>query len=382
MVLYLKFDPVELIIDEIFSCCIYIIVSIFFILSLSWLIYFIFRTIKEKKYINYLNKSQHLSPRDVWVIKFKNSQRKLVKNSFLIAINITECLIVFSFTLRGALTEYKSLHFSVPQSYFLNHLWGLIQGNFSFKFVTSCAIITLILLVTLIRILSQYLCKQYSYFSDKTFKLSVIFKRIIVVLLLTFLLGLFRQTILFQWIISYIIISKEFFCLTKAIKCLCDLLYKRYFDAKTHEYQPKYIIRYYKWAYWEFKIGSHIMWISMFVHFIGMNIFVYFSFICFILLHPTNWIQVLLQNAEISGFNTLSHRTEELIDILRKVSTLTGLFLFTIGLWLILIPYLMVSLKVLLTAIQRFLKRSNDYANHDLIRVLIERHNSAYYSYR
>ena len=385
---YLKdFDPVEMIIDKVFSGCMCVTALPLLILSLSWSIYFIIKIIKEKKYKKYLNKAHHLIHKDVWLEKINNSQRKVVKYSFLIAISTIEWAFLFSLLVNGAFKSYKHMismlsHLHSPKIGFSNPLWHLISKAFVHKLLNSSAVIALILLITLIRILSQYLCKQYSYFSDKTFKLSVIFKRVILILLLTFLLGLFRLTIPFQWVISYIIICYEFFYLTKAIKCLCNLLYKRYFDAKTHEYQPKYIIRYYKWAYWEFKIGSHILWISMFVHFIGLNIFVYFAFICFILLHPTNWIQVLLQNADISGFNTLSHRKEELIDILRKVATLTGLFLFTIGLWLIFIPYLMVSLKVLITAIQRFLKRSNDYANHDLIRVLIERHNSAYYCYR
>ena len=85
------------------------LLSYLFILSFIWSIYFIIRTIKEKKYIEYLNKSRELSSRDVCLTKFKNCQRKVVKSSFLIAINTTECVIVFSFLLLVALKNRKHI---------------------------------------------------------------------------------------------------------------------------------------------------------------------------------------------------------------------------------------------------------------------------------
>ena len=92
-----------------------------------------------------------------------------------------------------------------------------------------------------------------------------------------FVLGLIRQLIIFQWTTLCSFFAYEFLYFTQVTKCLRKLLHKRYFDAKTHEYQAKSIVRYYRQAYLEFKICSCILVASLFFQLLSLIFFIMFS---------------------------------------------------------------------------------------------------------
>ncbi|KAI6661512.1 hypothetical protein LOD99_13385 [Oopsacas minuta] len=105
-----------------------------------------------------------------------------------------------------------------------------------------------------------------------------------------------------------------------------------------------------------------------------------FSLVYLILSSPNNWTQVLFLNSDIVDFSSLPQNVKDYLSIIQKAIILMELIPLTIGMVLLVIPYLLVSLKLFIGAIRGCLKRNGDYPkSHDLTRVLIEKHNAAYH---
>ena len=377
------FNNIYMNINKCFTIFLDVSVLLLLILSFIWSLYFIIRLVEEKKHQKYLIKMQNSAPKDGWATKIKNSQRKIIKNLFLTAICTIEWIIcssvVFAIIVFASESFIRVKHFPIPQTLHTTDLFFIFKANLYFKLLISFFLTIILLLLSLIIILTQYLCQQYSYYSDSSFKLSTKFKRVGAVLSLIFLLGLIRQAVLFQWTLALMYFTYELGSYTKATRVLCNLLYKRYFDAKIHEYQAKYVVKYYKSIYLEFKIGSIILISSLILHLICMFIFIVFSIVAVLFTSPSNWIQVLLMDAEMGSPTTLPRNVQDILSTVEKSTMLIELLLLSIGRFLLIIPYLLVSMKVLSTHLLTCIKWNNSYTNHKLIGKLIQQHNEAYF---
>ena len=352
------------------------------ILSFIWSVYLIFLVIKEKKYQKYLRDLKNSIQMDVWEINMKNSQRKTAKNAFLIVICTVEWILMLSLDSMIISVYSRSVlnsgNWDVHLIDIRDCLYNTMEDTLSAKLLVTFSITFFLFLLILLKILTQYLCQEYNYFPNKSFKLSTSFKRVCLLLLSIFILGLSRYTIIIQWTLTCIAFSYEFVFYFNATRLLINLLYKRYFDAKTHENQPNYVVRYYAWTYLEFKVGSCIIMTSYFFHVMSLISFVIFSFIWFILSSPNNWVQVIFQCEKIQEFNSLPYHYQQQLHTFSETFNLVELLFLIIGWSLIVIPYLIISLKVICSQLRRSF-RTYDYQSRGLIQPLIDRHNRDYY---
>ena len=351
-----------------------------FVLSFIWSIHLIFSVINERKNQKYLRESKNSTQKEVWDVKIKNCERKIVKHAFLIAICTLEWIIMLS--ISSTMIVYysrrvvSSKNFEIHSLDFKDTLYRTMRNNFIGKLLTSLFLILFSLLLILLRILTQYLCQEYSYFPSNAFKLAAALKRAFYLLLVIFTLGLFRYTIILQWISYYIIMVYEFVCFFKATKLLTNLLYKRYFDAKNHENQTDSVVTYYAWAYLEFKIGSCFIVTSFFFHVMSLASYVIFSIMWFFLT-TENWPQVVFMNKRRHDYDNSPLHYQQ-INSFAKIYKFLGLVSFALGLSLLVIPYFIVSLTVLYRRYRHSFKK-HEYQNPELIKALIDKHNKDYY---
>ena len=372
------FYAASLYINEICTNELYCVMFCLCILSFIWSIYYIFRLIKEKKYLKRL----HGMERESWLTKKKNSERKILKNKFLIAISTIEwmmmlsiCSIVIYNDLRKVLSLDNRL---IPKIDLTNCLYNTLSGKFISKLLITFIITMFLLLITLIRILTQYLCEQYSFYPDSSFNLNRILKCRIAVLIFFFLIGLIRQMIIFQWIIGCIILSQEFVCFAKSSNQLNNWLKKRSFDASKHEYQTRSIIKYYKWVHFEYRLSSYLLVTSFFIHTFDLVGFTIFSFFWLILSSPSNWIGILFLNDKVIEFDSLPEHYQQQLNIFATVFSNLELTSLCVGWSLVVIPYVIVSLNKFLRGINKAFTKNKDYPNHELIQALIDHQYKAY----
>ena len=366
-----------------FSFLVFILICLC-IQSFIWSFYILnrlFRETKNFKYIQGLKSSIH---GEEWITRISNSNRKKVKNTFLYLISSIEwilTLLVLFLILRN------NSKFIISDPNFINSplsidisntLYEVCNSDFLSKLFACFAETMLLLHLTLIRVLTQYLCEQYSYFTDKSIKFSRIFKRRFAALILLNLLGLIRATICIQWVFICIYAISEFCCYTKATITLSRLLYKRYFDARIHEHHRKSVVRYYRMTYLEFKYGSFILVTSFFTYILTLLLLFLFSVVWLILSFPNNWIQVLFLNSKITDPHPFPHLYQQQIQIFKDVCSSIELICMCIGWSLLVIPYSFVSIKFCFIGVRSRVEKSRDYPNHDLIRKLIYNHNSQY----
>ena len=350
--------------------------------SFMWSIYILNRLIHERKLLKYIKGSKSFIHEQVWLTKIKNSNRKIVKNKCLFLICSIEW--IYNFVILFSVI-YNNMKFvtknSNTQIYIdiSNTLFQICNGNFLSKLIANFFLTMFLLLLIAIRILTQYLCVEYSYYPDTLFKFSTVFKYNAVVLILIFLLGLIRITIWIQWVLICICMIYEFVCYTKATRMLCNLLYKRYFDAKIHEYQPKHVVQYYRLAYLEFKFGSCILVTSFSLQIISLILLITFSLLRMFLSSPNNRIQVLLN--VIVDSTSSSQLYQQRITILKDVFNVMELLCTCVAFFLLIVPYSLVSLKFCLFGVKARVAKSQDYPNHELIRKMIY-NNNLYYNRR
>ena len=355
--------------------------SCLFILSFAWSIYMLNRLVKERQYLKYIKGLKNSMHDHIWSTGVKNSNTKIVKNSFLLAISSIEwigMLMVISATIFDNMDyvlkpsdRIRPLAMDVTHTICGAHKVSVQSRIFS----TFTIIIFALLPLILIRILTQYLCQQYAFYSNTSFSLKRKFKPPIAMLIFLFLLGLIRQLTLFQWTTFCLFFAYEFLYFTKSTKCLRNLLYKRYFEAKTHEYQAKSIVRYYRQAYLEFKICSCILVASLFFQLLSLILSIMFSLLGVLLASPNDCVQLLFMNAEtIDNYSFLQHYHQQL-KIFEYACNSIELICLCVAWGLLVLPYGLVSLKFCLIAVRTRVEKSKDYPSHELIREMIINNN-------
>ena len=155
-----------------------------FFLNLLWAIYFIYKIAMEKKYQKQLiEKKVHLRPDD-WITKSKNSQRKLIKLKFLLAISFLEWIIIFIMSQIILFNFFKDIAIGHPAHFpkfklniDININIVPIYANISeilVQYVISFVITLYLFIICLLRILTVYLLDQYQFYSS-TWKFCPVF---------------------------------------------------------------------------------------------------------------------------------------------------------------------------------------------------------------
>ena len=368
-------------IDIIPFCLLFLFWSCLFIQSFAWSIYMLNRLVKERHYLKYIKGLKNSMHNHIWSTKVKNSNTKIVKNSFLLAISNIEwigMLIIITSTIFDNMDHILKPSDTIrPLELDATHtIDRIFKASVQSRISSTYSIIIFELLpLILIRILTQYLCQQYAFYSNTSFSLKRKFKPPIAMLIFLFLLGLISQLIIFQWITFCLFFAYEFLYFTKATKCLRNLLYKRYFDARTHEYQAKSIVRYYRQAYLEFNICSFILVASLFFQLLSFIFFIMFSLFGVFLASPNGNIQLLFMNVDtLRPYSFLQHYHQQL-ELFGYACSSIEMFCFCLAYGLLVLPYGLVSLRVCLIAVRTRVEKSRDYPNHELIRQMIINNN-------
>ena len=161
----------------------------------------------------------------------------------------------------------------------------------------------LILLTASLSSYSQYLISKYSFYQTKQYLKSKIVKSVFIFLTL-FLISLIRQFIVFYYICIVILIIYEFIYLSTLTKKLRLLLKQHYEDAMHHEYRSKWVIRYYKRAYREYRLCSRILMIAFLFLTAGFTIYCVHPTVMGIFLSPHSWKSLILNGKEHIPYGT------------------------------------------------------------------------------
>ena len=313
-----------------------------FILSIAWSIYLFMKILKDKKSHKMTMKYQNSKPDYLLKNKVKIFNTNKTKNILLILICLSECAIVLSFILYQVGKQeihhpfHKRFHFHqfLVETRYIGSLknWVIRISNV----ITTTALCALFLLV---RILTQFLIHQYSYYkSSLKLKRKLIFA--ISLLVIISILGLIRPLILLQYALTVLVIIYEFIFIAILTKRLLRLLKQRLNDARLHENQSYRVVLYYRIAYADYKYSSTALLLALFFQVIAFSI----NF-----LHPIVMMLVVYPNMEFNGVRRTHIFAQEYDSM---VSSLEQIFL-TICFILLISPYLIVSLRCIIQYIKK-----------------------------
>ena len=294
------------------------------------------------------------------------------KNFFLLALCTCECVLVLSTAFLIILGDNFSEHFkpifSIHRVEFPDFDHFVANLHFTFRVTNSCFLTSLMSMLILIRITTQYMCSYYSYF-----KQPIQLKYLIIYLYLVsgiiFIFGIYDSySILIQSIFYPIILMVEYVLYIRYTIKLNRCLYNRYFDSRHHEYQSKWAISYYRKAYIGFKLCSISLTIAILCHIVPFSI---------VSTAPQAYYLIHLIDKIPSIHATVVWRY---VDYVNAVITMISSVFTIVGSIFLVIPYIIFSIGYLHTQIK---KRSNFrkntfYSDSSLISNLIQHHNSAY----
>ena len=337
------------------------------ILSISWSIYLIIQMMNDRRRYRMDLNTQRCRTywcRENYINNYKSNK---IKNTLLIVICLSECVFCISmyFYDLGNLNHTPRRHahrldlfdheFSTSRRYTESLRNPIIRIS---NTLTAISVCTIFLSVNL---LTQYLVHTYSYY-QRVFKLKQKIFVSISFLSILFILGLIKPTILFQYILTFLWIISQFIMLCTATNKLQKLLKQRLKDSITHENQSISVIRYYQLAYREYRFGSVILSISLFLQMVGFSL----SF-----LQP-----VVIEIAEIIHLKEMFPSCVAAYELI--LSSLEVVFL-SIGLSMLIIPYFIVSIRLLIRRIRKTYKKNISNLGKSLrIQQLLQNNYNAY----
>ena len=362
---------------EINSVCgplVFLTVFLLTILSFCWCLYFLHYIIKGKKGKQfYINKSM----REEVIQNILNNLRiHRIKRYVLFAICFFECTFVFSilFVLLANYLGRKHGTFDRPTTYHkLSFLFAISTQTIWSRFGTTLGLNLFLVLLMLIRILTQFIANCYNFFKTKYSILFHSIKCIGILLLLTLLGTVSISSCLFSFLYVTFLFC-EFIIFLRASGKLRRLLYKRYFDAKFHEYQNTRVVAYYKGAYKEYRITSFLLSLSLAFHILSVSLLSVHPIVIGILSQPEKILHILIGEDLRTHYNTLPIYLR-IYD--RVVSSLIEIS-FTLGMCLLVSPYIFVSVNYVVFYVRRWIRpkkyRYPCFSDPDRVKYLISRH--------
>ena len=353
---------------------------VLFLLSTLWSVYLLRKLIVDFYSHKKKNSLRRFTQKYIWQNNLKNSKSNQIKNILLLVICITECILTFSLlyyvSLRIAI-DYGRIHrislriqYKISPSYDIYET--LINSN-RFRICNAAYTISVSSVTLFVRILTQYMVEQYSYYkSHMNLKLEIIIPISCLVAML--IMGIIPQLIMLYNICIVLFIIREYILLFIESKKLRLLLKQRLEDAIHHENQSKDVILYYKIAQKEYKYCSIILLISFFLHNFGLSLYCLEPILMTIVAYPNTW------------FSSIDYKyNQEYFDFIKTVLTydefviISEIILITLGTSLQIIPYLIVSIRRTLRVFwKRFRPQRENTDFNKALRVLIENNQLAY----
>ena len=337
------------------------------IFSITWALYFVRMLWKDYRKEKIIFKLRNNQSEYLWINAMENFKSNRIKNIFLLAICFCEIgitlSVVFHIALRVTLNgishgivNYMEYWTKDPSASFPR--FDEFTRYISFRIIGSVMTISVCAMAFFIRILTQYMVYQYSYYKPH---LNIKFE---VYISLTCFLILFLMVTVFELFTVYnicivLLLIYEYIILIIASRKLCLLLRQHLNDAIRHENQSQLVILYYQIAYKEYKYCSTIMLIALFAQFTGTSLY--------------------LLNQVVIKFVVHDSSHSPLIKTIVICTSLLQIILISIGTSIPLMLYLIVSIRRLARYIYKYinLNRHVSASSHSL-QPLIEQHNSAY----
>ena len=366
----------------IFSECLTLL-----ILSMSWSVYLCRKVIKEyRKYKSVLQLENIISEHQFRNM-VKNFFSNQVKNMFLISICVCEFLFVSSFVInqlgrlvvlhgRNVTKEINTNPYRhIQYGYTLNHRFYYPRSYLYFRFSTLLTSISIYTMFISVRILTQYLTHQYSFYkSELRMKRRIALPLISALILVT--LGLIPPLLFLHFILIVPAIVYEFLLCIIATKKLSRSLKQRLFDAKNHEAQSYDVIRYYTIANKEYKLCSTVLLTFLLLHVIALSILYIHPLVMTCVILKSECFSIFLHGSDnkwkTSPTNPYAYSYNDTICSLSEI-------MITIGFSLQIIPYFLVSIR----RMKRYIANKLNSDKHtsrksSLTEKLIRNNNEAY----
>ena len=247
------------------------------------------------------------------------------------------------------------------------------------RLINSSIISVVISLYDIVSLINVCLIERYTYYpSQCKHPVRYGFIRLGLKLGIVVVLSFAVQLTLFKGLFINFILVYEYIRLVILTRKLVSLLYKRYFDARIHEYQNAAVVAIYKRVYWEYRIGSALLLTALFFQLFAI-LFGWVYVVILTLLCNTQWLQqvynIPIHVKYIVDWNNWALRSaDRVVNTIIGVSTALGFFLLAV-------PYLVVTCNYVYRAIVRLRAGNMGYSKHSLgchINEMIEEHNSAY----
>ena len=341
------------------------------ILSICWSIYLITQMMKERKKYKLILNTQYSRTNRCRENEAKNYNSNKVKNTLLITICLSECVLIVSAYLYelGKWNQRTREHphqlkilFNLNHEFLASRKYTESLRNPIILISNTTIAISVSSIFLSVTILTQYLVHTYSYY-QRVFKLKQKIIRSISCVTVLFILGLIKPLILLQYTLTSLLIISQFIILCSATNTLQKLLKQRLKDSITHEIQSVSVIRYYQLAYREYRLSSVILLISLFFQMVGISI---------------NFIQPVVM--EIFDLINLKEMFPSYVYVYEfMMSTLEMVFLSS-GLSMLIIPYCIVSIRRLVRCLRKtFKENTSNLGKNSIIQQLLQNNYDAYY---
>ena len=325
------------------------------ILSISWAFYFVRKLWKDYRKEKITFKMRGNQPEYLWINAMENFKSNRIKNLFLLAICLSETVytlsillfLAFELTVNISFGFGRDMEMWTEDPYVSFPGYSDLIGTIFLRTTWSFIIIPLSALAFFIRILTQYMVHQYSYYKPH---LNIKFQ---VYISLTPLLVLFLLITVCNICIVLLLVH-EYILLIIASRKLCLLLRQHLRDAIRHENQSKLVILYYQIAYKDYKYCTTIILIALFAQFTGACLYLLNQIVInFVGYTPSYW----------SFFTPIS---------------LLQLIFISIGTSIQIILYLIVSIRRLVRYIYKRINVNKQSSSMSSLKRLIAEHNTAY----
>ena len=369
--IYFKTYNVNSVINEVFAPFLYINFFFIIMLSSSWAVYLVQKLMKDFRKEKLKSKLRLSLPNDIWENSMANFKTNRIKNAIMLVICLSEfgstvsviCSIAYflpqslsSHSIGDAINAFKGTYEFTGGL----HIYINLEISHVFRVSNAITAISLFSIALFVRILTQYMVQQYSYFKPHlNLKIEVIVS--IYFIFPLFIVGIMPQLFRIFYICIILVIFRELILLFFANKKLCLLLKQRLDDAILHENQPCNVILYYRLAYREYKYSSRIFLIAFLIQILGFTLY------C---IQPI--IMAIIQDIFNDNINVLCYIYDLFVNSLE-------LILLTLGTSTQIILYLVVSLRRLLRNVCRRIHQTRNFSSsYSSIKILIESNQSAY----
>ena len=259
----------------------YVNSGVILIFSILWAQYLVRTLWKDSKKEKINSRLLNNVLEDQWLNEMKNFHSNRIKNRLLLIICLIEIIIhagficdVIQVTFEGKwgnLQDYLRLLIYEIEDLNLASYYDL-ENSTSARIYSIGGTVAFYTLTFFIRIVTQYIVYQYSYFKlYLNIKLEIYIR--CTCLFILFFMGGILKLLMIYFMCIVLLLSYEYIGIVVESRKLRFLLKQRLSDAILHENQSQYVIRYYRIGYKDYRICSIVMLIALFAQCLGVSLY-------------------------------------------------------------------------------------------------------------